>query len=317
MDERFQHPFSGSDPAKELHSRDSWLNRVRENLGQLLIPSHFKASSANGAPIHLLTFDKSLRPARAQGASLLTHTAAFIAMVLVLADPGAGPKRPFSGEPRSLSPLTYPAALIRTLTNPNGGTGSGGDQNPIPATHGDPLPRSSIVLVKPTLPENREHILPEPPTIFDPSAAPILTPTDKIGLAWMPNDTQSPGPGKGHGIGSKDGDTIGDGGVGPGGDGSGQGPYVPGFIAPGCAYCPYPTYTDEARHGKVQGSVTLAVLVGADGRAQDIRIVKGIGFGLDERAVETVRGWKFVAGRDGAKHPVAAWVTVEAVFRLF
>jgi protein TonB len=63
--------------------------------------------------------------------------------------------------------------------------------------------------------------------------------------------------------------------------------------------------------------VTLAVLVGADGRAQDVRIIKGIGFGLDERAVETVRGWRFTAARDGAKRSVAAWVTVEAVFRLF
>jgi protein TonB len=133
----------------------------------------------------------------------------------------------------------------------------------------------------------------------------------------MPADTNSPGPGKGHSIGSKDGDTLGDGGIEPGGDGSAKGLYVAGLIPPGCAYCPYPTYTDEARHGKVQGSVTLAVLVGADGRAQDVRIIKGIGFGLDERAVETVRGWKFTAARDGAKHPVAAWVTVEAVFRLF
>jgi protein TonB len=133
----------------------------------------------------------------------------------------------------------------------------------------------------------------------------------------MPKDTASPGSGKGHGIGSKDGHTMGDGAIGPGGDGTGNGPYAPGIIPPGCLYCPYPTYTDEARHGKVQGSVTLQVLVGADGRAHDVRIVKGIGFGLDERAAETVGGWKFTPARDGAKHAVATWVTVEAVFRLF
>jgi len=86
---------------------------------------------------------------------------------------------------------------------------------------------------------------------------------------------------------------------------------------PTCSYCPYPTYTDEARHGKVQGTVALQVLVGADGRAEDIRIVKGLGYGLDERAVETVRGWRFVPGRDAAKRAAAAWVTVEGVFRLF
>jgi protein TonB len=314
MREPFLRPFSGNDPTTQ-----SWIHRVRENLGQLLIPSHFKPSSANGAPIHLLKFDKSLRPARAQGASLITHAVVFAVIVFLLANAKVGPKPPFTGDSTSLSPLTYPASLIRSLTSahPSGGVGSGGDENPIPATHGNFPPRSSIVLVKPTLPQNEHPELPEPPTIFDPSAAPVLTPTDKIGLPWMSQDSNSPGSGKGHGIGSKDGDTIGDGGIGPGGDGTGRGPYTPGVVPPGCAYCPYPTYTDEARHGKVQGSVTLAVLVGADGRAQDIRIVRGIGFGLDERAVETVRGWKFTPARDSAKRAVAAWVTVEAVFRLF
>jgi protein TonB len=317
MRDPFLRSFSGNDPSTESHSTDSWLNRVRENLGQLLIPSHLKPSSANGAPIHVLKFDKSLRPARAQGASLLTHAVIFTAILLLLTN--GGPKPPLRGEPTPLSHLTLSTAVFHTLTDahPSGGRGSGGDENPISATHGTPPPPSSLVIAKPTLPQNQDHVLPEPPTIFDANAAPVLTPTDNIGLLWMPDDTKSPGPGKGHSIGSKDGDTIGDGGIGPGGDGTGKGPYGPGFIPPGCAYCPYPTYTDDARHGKVQGSVTLQVLVGADGRAQNVRIVKGIGFGLDDRAVETVRSWKFIPARDGAKRAVAAWVTVEAVFRLF
>lgn len=110
---------------------------------------------------------------------------------------------------------------------------------------------------------------------------------------------------------------MGERGRGPFGDGELTRRYGPGSTLPACAYCPYPTYTDEARHGKVQGSVTLRVLVGADGRAQDIRIVQGIGFGLDERAAETVRNWRFTPAHDASKRPVAAWVTVEAVFRLF
>jgi protein TonB len=319
MRDPFLRSFSGYDPTAEFTSKESWLNRVRENLGQLLIPSHFKPSSANGAPIHLLKFDKSQRPARAQGASLITHAVVFAAILLMLANPKGVPKSPFNGESGSLGPLSISAPLIRILTHahPTEGGGRSGDQNPIPATRGNLPPFSPIVLVRPTLPQNLHPNLPEPPTIFDPSAAPVLTPTDNIGLPWMPDDTKSPGPGKGHSIGSKDGDTTGDGGTGPGGDGTGKGPYGPGFIPPGCAYCPYPTYTDDARHGKVQGSVTLQVLVGADGRAQNVRIVKGIGFGLDDRAVETVRSWKFIPARDGAKRAVAAWVTVEAVFRLF
>jgi periplasmic protein TonB len=84
-----------------------------------------------------------------------------------------------------------------------------------------------------------------------------------------------------------------------------------------CAYCPDPQYTDEAREVKVQGSVTLLVLVDAEGRASQIRVVRGIGMGLDERAMQAIRGWKFVPARDAAHRPVSAWVTVEAVFRLF
>jgi len=314
MRDPFLRSFSGNDPKAE-----SWLNRVRENLGQLLIPSHFKPSSANGAPIHLLKFDKSLRPARSQGASLITHAAVFVAIALLLANTKGVPKPPFSGESTSLGPFKLSAPLIRSLTSahPTEGGGRSGDRNPLPARSGNLPPLSSILLVRPTIPQNEHPQLPEPPTIFDPNAAPVLTPTDKPGLPWMPDDTNSPGPGKNHGIGSKDGIGVGDDGDGPAGYGNQNSLYKPAAIQPTCAYCPYPTYTDEARHGKVQGSVTLQVLVGADGRAQDVRIVKGIGFGLDERAVDTVRGWKFTPARDGAKHAVATWVTVEAVFRLF
>ncbi|HMD09938.1 MAG TPA: TonB family protein [Candidatus Acidoferrum sp.] len=314
MRDPFLRPFCGNVPTTE-----SWLNRVRENLGQLLIPSHFKPSSANGAPIHLLKFDKSQRPARSQGASLITHAAVFAAVLLLLANTKGVTKPPFPGGTTPLGPYKLSAPLIRSLTSahPTEGGGRGGDQNPIPATKGNLPPLSSIVLVKPTLPQNEHPQLPEPPTIFDPSAAPVLSPTDNIGLPWMPDDTNSPGPGKNHGIGSKDGTTIGDKGDGPAGYNNQNSLYKPAAVQPACAYCPYPTYTDEARHGKVQGAVTLMVLVGADGRAQDIRIVKGIGFGLDERAVETVRSWKFIPARDGAKRSVTAWVTVEAVFRLF
>src|SRR5271154_4305603 len=80
MCDPFLGPFSGNDSTTE-----SWLHRVLDNLVQLLIPAHFKPSTANGAPIHLLKFDKSLRPARAQGASLITHAVVFAAIVFLMA----------------------------------------------------------------------------------------------------------------------------------------------------------------------------------------------------------------------------------------
>ena len=309
-------PFLRTFPS-DHSSSDSWLNRIRENLAQLLIPEHFKPTSANGAPLHLLRFDKSRRPARAQGASLLTHAAIFAALLVIFAHPPRkNPTRPISNV---VSGDTLLAPYFRNLfgPKPSDAGGRGGGNTAIPPKRGNPPPYASIVLVKPSLPPDRQSPLPVPPTLLDPNAAPILSPTPNIGLPWMADDTRSPGTGKGRSIGSSDGDEMGDRGKDVFGNGDSLGRYGPNFTPPTCAYCPYPTYTDEARHGKVQGSVTLQVLVGVDGRAQQIRIVQGIGFGLDERAVEAVRGWKFVPAHDASKHAVTTWVTVEAVFRLF
>jgi periplasmic protein TonB len=296
--------------------RDSWLNRVRENLAQLLLPSPLKPSSANGAPIHLLKFDKSPRPARAQGASLLTHAAVFAVIVFLLTrvTPPPPPEHPIGSVP--LAQYQFPVIHTVAGPHPSDGASNGGDHNPLPPTSGNPPPRSPIQLVKPTLPQNQNPTLPEPPTILDPNAAPALS-AAQIGLLWMPADNNSAGPGANHGIGTGPDGGAGTGGRGLYGSGSDNSPYGPGFIAPVCAYCPYPTYTDDARHAKVQGAVTVQVLVGADGRAQDFRILKGIGFGLDERTIETIHGWKFIPARDAAKRPVSSWVTIEAVFRLF
>jgi protein TonB len=82
-------------------------------------------------------------------------------------------------------------------------------------------------------------------------------------------------------------------------------------------YCPNPQYTDEARASKVQGSVTLEVLVAADGRAVQVHLTKGIGMGLDERSLQTVRGWRFNPARDVAHRPIAGWITIEVLFRLY
>jgi periplasmic protein TonB len=315
MRDPFLRSFSGNNPSNDS-LQDSWLNRIRENLAHLLIPSHFKPSSANGAPIHLLKFDKSARPARAQTVSLATHVAIFAAVLYLIGHTTTRTPRPL---PLGPGTLTLDSSTLRNIlgAKPEDGGGSGGANNPIPARHGDLPPYSSIVLVKPTLPTDRQSQAPVPPTLFDADAPPILRPTPNIGLPWMPNDTNSGGPGPGNTIGSKGGNNIGDNGPDQAGSSNSYGRPGANISFPACAYCPYPTYTDEARHVKVQGTVTLEVLVGTDGRAQDVRVIKGIGYGLDERAVETVKGWHFIPARDTAKRAVAVWVTVETTFRLF
>jgi TonB family protein len=76
-----------------------------------------------------------------------------------------------------------------------------------------------------------------------------------------------------------------------------------------------PEYTEEARQAKFQGTVTLSAVINAEGVAQDLRVVHTLGMGLDEKAIEAVKQWKFEPGtRDGK--PVATMSTIEVNFRL-
>ena len=85
---------------------------------------------------------------------------------------------------------------------------------------------------------------------------------------------------------------------------------------PRVIYAPYPEFSEEARKAKFQGTAVLWVVVGADGRTHDIRIQRSLGMGLDEKAVEAIREWRFEPGRkDGIA--VAVQVNVEVNFRIY
>ena len=89
-----------------------------------------------------------------------------------------------------------------------------------------------------------------------------------------------------------------------------------GVSPPRVLYNPDPEYTEEARKAKYQGVVVLWLIVGQDGRTKDIRISRSLGMGLDQKAVEAVKLWKFEpAKKDGA--PVAVQMNVEVNFRLY
>jgi len=132
----------------------------------------------------------------------------------------------------------------------------------------------------------------------------------------------SNGIGSGGGVGSGSGGGVGSGrgpGVGPGwGGGIGGGAYRVGggVSAPRALYSPDPEYSEEARKAKYQGTVVLWVVVGPDGRPKEVRVQRSLGLGLDEKAVEAVRQWKFEpAKKDGS--PVAVQINVEVNFRLY
>jgi periplasmic protein TonB len=141
-------------------------------------------------------------------------------------------------------------------------------------------------------------------------------------MSKLPSGPPSNGTGSGGGIGSGSGGGVGSGegpGVGPGrGGGTGGGIFKVGggVSAPRGVYTPDPEYSEEARKAKYQGTVILWLIVDPTGKPRDIKVARSLGMGLDEKAIEAVKAWKFdPARKDGA--PVAVQINVEVNFRLY
>ena len=81
-------------------------------------------------------------------------------------------------------------------------------------------------------------------------------------------------------------------------------------------YGPEPSFSDEARKSKTQGSVVLLLVVGADRRTYDISVQRSLGMGLDEKAIDAVRTWRFHPATLNGQ-PVAAQIAVEVNFHLY
>jgi periplasmic protein TonB len=121
------------------------------------------------------------------------------------------------------------------------------------------------------------------------------------------------GNGSGGGVGSGNG-----GGFGPGsGGGVGGGVFRVGggVSAPSVLFRVDPEYSEEARKAKYSGTVLLSIIVDAEGKARDIHVIKSLGMGLDEKAVEAVQKWKFKPGMKGGQ-PVNVRAQIEVNFRL-
>lgn len=204
-----------------------------------------------------------------------------------------------------------------------GGGGGGGDRSPLPASKGK-LPKPSLKQFTPPMAvvNNPNPKLVMEPTIIAPPDTPLPNvnmnvwgdPLAKIG-------PPSNGPGSGGGIGSGSGGGVGSGkggGFGPGeGGGVGGGVFRVGggVSAPQLVYKVEPEYSEEARKAKYQGTVVLYVEVDPSGRPKNLRVIKSLGLGLDEKAIEAVNKWKFRPGlKDG--RPVTVAAQIEVNFRL-
>jgi periplasmic protein TonB len=193
-------------------------------------------------------------------------------------------------------------------------SGGGGGDTALPARKGRaPTPVLRKVFVLPMLPQVDQPKLPvvtamlETPS-FNVEAAEIGDPLGR---------SQIGGPGR-HGlvgIGDVPGTGIGkDNGTGLGGSDAKR-VTIKVTRHPEAIYKPEPDYSEEARKARFQGVVVLAVEVGTDGQAHDIRVIRGLGMGLDDKAIEAVMRWRFRPALAGGQ-PVAVPATVEVAFHL-
>jgi periplasmic protein TonB len=98
---------------------------------------------------------------------------------------------------------------------------------------------------------------------------------------------------------------------------SSQAPHVGrGVSAPRLTHNAFPEYSKEGRQKKIQGTCLLELVVGVDGLAHDIKVVRPLGYGLDEQAVKAVQQWKFDPGRKDGE-PVAVTINAEVSFRWY
>jgi protein TonB len=190
--------------------------------------------------------------------------------------------------------------------------GGGGDASKLKASTGVPPKAAKQQFTPPNvLPQQTSKLMIEPTVVADikpPANVQLGDPLSKL-------MTPSNGVGVGGGIGSGSG-----GGVGSGHGGPGVGPGIfhvgDGVSAPRPIFTPEPEFSEEARKAKYQGVVVLNIVVGTDGRVHSPRVVRSLGMGLDEKAIEGVKTWKFDPSKKDGR-AVAVEMNIEVAFNLY
>jgi TonB family protein len=219
------------------------------------------------------------------------------------------------------------------LPGPGGGGGGGGLKMPAPPPKAERKGRQALssplpVRQPPPAPApRREAPLPEvAPEPLPPVQAPAVTaPADTRDRPGVLEDTpprpDSRGQGTGGGVGTGGGTGVGEGdgsGIGDGsGGGTGGGPFRPGsgISPPSLLHEVKPDYTEEARSRGIEGDVVMEIVVRRDGSVGDVRLLQGLGHGLDARAVQAVREWRFSPGKRRGV-PVDVLVEVAMEFKI-
>ncbi|HXZ11423.1 MAG TPA: energy transducer TonB [Candidatus Sulfotelmatobacter sp.] len=297
-----------------------------QNLRDAIFPPKLPPLKVSSPPVAVPEiWSKNTQFTRVQALSIAFHVVVLVLIIVPLL-------------PELMSPPTTQAKTYVTDINISpylpklpaaakkaGGGGGGGEHNPVPASRGAAPKFNWTQLTPPAVKPPANPKLAATPTLIGPPELHVATPNaPNWGDPLAKLTTDSSGPGSGGGIGSGSGGGVGSGdgrGLGPGHEWGTGGGYpsagTGGYGTPGCLYCPKPEFSEEAMKAKYQGTVVLMAVITADGRAINITVAKGLGLGLDEKAVEAVRTWRFTPARGPDGRAASVSVPIEVVFRLY
>ena len=318
---------------------------VRDAAHLMRVLRGLEASSPRQHNPLTLTPDASRRAGRGLAASSVLHGLGLLTLLL-LTSLGLLSANDTEMEIKDPKPTRL---VYLMLPGPGGGGGGGGLKMPQPppqaakkavkvvrrTSNPVPPPKRRAAPPPPPAPTRPPQPDPPPPRIEPLIVAPkpeqqaIKAPVapvaadlqDAIGMLAARPASPSNGPGTGGGVGTGAGPGVGEGtggGIGPGtGGGTGGGPYQPGagVDPPVLVREVRPTYTDEARRQSIEGDVVLEIVVRRDGTVGNVRVRRTLGAGLEQRAIDAVRQWRFIPAKKSGT-PVDVVVDVSVEFKL-
>ncbi|HEY1581041.1 MAG TPA: energy transducer TonB [Terracidiphilus sp.] len=307
-------------PTPILNERPLWCE-LYENVRERLFPPQLPPLELTSQPVPIPDRMASNTNPWAVGTATVINSGVLALLVLFGLGVAVNHGPRFSNPSATFDLKDFPL-FTPIKTHPSNAGGGGGMNDPVQVSKGrnprfgmNPLaPVQVPVLDNPKLAV--ENSIAVPPDIKLPDNPTMAT----IGVHSSPNVTLISG-GQGGPIGIGSGDH---GGVGPGHGQNGWGPGADGIYIPGAngvtqpipIFTPEAEFSDEARRQKYQGVCVISLIVDAQGNPQSPRVVQPLGYGLDDKALEAVRLYRFKPAKKDGK-PVAVRMTVMVNFRLY
>jgi periplasmic protein TonB len=281
----------------------SLWNGLRELLSPVMLPP----LALESRPVAVAGRMDDKRSYRATGWAVVAHL--FAVLVIGYA---ATTRIHLAAPVRSLevAQLSVPPEASPKMTAMGGG---GGQRGPTPVTRGTPPKFAEQQIVPPAAPPLIEPKLRIEPTIEVQSDVKMASSLPQIGVASSPLVGMSMGDGSGTGLGRGNGA-----GLGPGSDGNvggGVRQVGGGVSAPVLLYKVEPEFTEEARKAKLSGNVLVNLWVDEKGNPLHVHVLRGLGMGLDERAVAAVKLYRFKPAMENGK-PVMVEMNIDVVFTI-